>query len=158
MGYKKISFLRMSIFSIGFIVLIMCAFWLPIVARKAAVMNPEYAYLRFPVLFALYITAIPFFIALYQSLKLLNSIKKDNAFSKLAVNSLGNIKNCALIIIVLYVLGMLTLAMLNALQPGLAVMGTVIVFATLVITLFAMLLQQLLKNAISLKSENELTV
>ena len=53
---------------------------------------------------------------------------------------------------------MLTLAMLNALHPGLAVMGTVIVFATLVITLFAMLLRQLLKNAISLKSENELTV
>lgn len=158
MGYKKISFLKVTIFLIGLFVLLLCVFWLPLVARKAAVMNPEYAYLRFPVLFALYITAIPFFTALYQALKLLASIKRDNVFSKLAVNSLGNIKNCALIIIVLYVLGMLSLAILNALHPGLAVIGIVITFATLVITLFAMVLQELLKNAIKSKSENELTV
>jgi hypothetical protein len=42
--------------------------------------------------------------------------------------------------------------------PGLVIMGMVPVFASLVIAVFAAVLQRLLKQAIDIKSENDLTV
>jgi quinol-cytochrome oxidoreductase complex cytochrome b subunit len=158
MKKRKITFLKITIFIIGLIVLSLCIFLLPNLAKDASVMNPEYAYLEIPVLLGLYLTAIPFFFGLYQSFKILNYIKREDAFSNLPVISLGYIKNCALAILVLYVIGMILLAVQNALHPGVALMGIVIIFATLVIAVFAVILQELLRSAIELKSENDLTV
>lgn len=152
------TFLKIAIFIIGIIVLALCTFLLPGLANDAAEMNPEYAYLRFPVLIGLYITAIPFFLALYQALKLLNYIESENAFSDLSVMSLGHIKNYAISIIILYVIGIFLLALQNVLHPGIAIIGIVIIFATLVISLFAAVLQELLRSALEIKSENDLTV
>lgn len=151
-------FLKITIFIIGAIVLALCLFWLPEQASKAAEMNPEYAYLRFPILIGLYMTAIPFFLALYQAWKLLNYIERGNAFSKSSVSSLRLIKNYAILIISLYGIGMLLLTLCNALHPGIAIIGIVIVFATLVISVFAAVLQELLRSALEIKTENDLTV
>jgi len=150
--------LKVTICTIGLTILALCLFLLPDLARSAAEMNPEFSYLRFPVLLGLYITAIPFFLALYQSLKLLDYIECENAFSHLAVSSLGNIKTCAFTIIALYVIGIIFLVSQNALHPGIALIGFVIIFATIVISFFTAVLQELLKSAIEIKSENDLTV
>ncbi|AZB42158.1 DUF2975 domain-containing protein [Bacillus sp. FJAT-42376] len=158
MKQNKITFLKITIFITGLIVLSLSIFLLPNLAGDTAVTYPEFAYLEIPVLLGIYVTAIPFFLALYEALKILNHIQRKNAFSNLSVISLGYIKNCALTIFVLYVIGMISLAVLNALHPGVAIMGMVIVFATLVIAVFAAILQELLRNAIELKSENDLTV
>ncbi|WP_338780569.1 DUF2975 domain-containing protein [Metabacillus sp. FJAT-52054] len=154
----KITFLKITIFIIGLTILSLCIFLLPNLARDAAVMDPENAYLKIPVLMGLYLTAIPFFLALYQALKILNYIKRKDAFTDLSVISLGYVRNCAMAIIVLYVIGMIMLTVLNALHPGIALLGIVIIFASLVIAVFSAILQELLRNAIQLKSENELTV
>lgn len=53
--------LKVTICTIGLTILALCLFLLPDLARSAAEMNPEFSYLRFPVLLGLYITAIPFF-------------------------------------------------------------------------------------------------
>lgn len=150
--------LKMTIFMIGLTILVLSVFLLPNLAGDAAEMNPEFSYLRLPVLLGLYITAIPFFLALYQALKLLNYIESENAFSHLAVISLGNIKTCAFTIITLYIIGLIFLISQNALHPGIALIGFVIIFATIVISLFTAVLQELLKNAIEIKSENDLTI
>ncbi|MBP2113589.1 hypothetical protein J2Z70_003750 [Paenibacillus silagei] len=42
--------------------------------------------------------------------------------------------------------------------PGIIVIGMILIFASLVIAVFAAVLQKLLKDAIELKSENDLTV
>ncbi|MNC71843.1 hypothetical protein D3C75_1228060 [compost metagenome] len=42
--------------------------------------------------------------------------------------------------------------------PGIIVIGLVIIFASMVIAVFAAVLQKLLKEAIELKLENDLTV
>jgi ABC-type nitrate/sulfonate/bicarbonate transport system permease component len=42
--------------------------------------------------------------------------------------------------------------------PGLVVLGMVFTFAPMVIAVFAAVLQKLLKHAIDIKSENDLTV
>ena len=154
----KITFLKITIFIIGLTILSLCVFLIPNLARDAAVMNPEYANLKIPVLMGLYLTAIPFFLALYQALKILNYIKEEDAFTNLSVISLGYIKKCALAILVLYIIGMTLLTVPNALHPGIALIGIVIIFASLVIAVFSAILQELLRSAIELKSENDLTV
>ncbi|MCM3567697.1 DUF2975 domain-containing protein [Neobacillus mesonae] len=158
MKRRKITFLKAAVYLIGIVILSLCAFWLPAAAKNAAKLNPEYAYLHFPVLTGLYITAIPFFLALFEALKLLNYIKDENAFSELAVVSLGHIKKYAVSIIILYLLGILLLLFQNALHPGIAIAGFAIIFATVVICIFAALLQELLRSALEIKTENDLTV
>ncbi|MDR4346565.1 DUF2975 domain-containing protein, partial [Bacillus anthracis] len=108
----------------------------------------------------LYATAIPYYFALYQTFKLLNYIDKNNAFSELSVKALKNIKYSALAISVLYVLGMPLFYLVAERDdaPGIIVIGMIIIFASMVIAVFAAVLQRLLKDAIDIKSENDLTV
>ncbi|MFD3449700.1 DUF2975 domain-containing protein [Microbacteriaceae bacterium 4G12] len=152
------TFLKVTVVIIGVIVLAFCTFLLPKLAGYMVQINPQYAYLKFPVLIGVYITAIPFFLALYQAWKLLNYIEDENAFSERSVMSLGHIKNYAISIIVLYVIGVFLLVLQNALHPGIAIISIVIIFATLIIALFAAVLQELLRSALEIKSENDLTI
>ena len=68
-------------------------------SRKGA----RLAYMVFGILIVMYVSAIPFYIALYQAFKLLSYIDKNQAFSELSVKALKKIKNCAITISGLYV-------------------------------------------------------
>ncbi|WP_206098989.1 DUF2975 domain-containing protein [Paenibacillus nanensis] len=142
----------------GIPILAVCIFALPRIANEAA----DYfsAYWVFPVITIMYVSVIPFFAALYQAFKLLTLIDKSNAFSELSVKALKNIKYCAFAISVLYVASEPFLYLMAEKDdaPGLIVIGMVIIFASLVIGVFAAVLQKLLKNAIAIKSENDLTI
>ncbi|MFE8699883.1 DUF2975 domain-containing protein [Cytobacillus sp. FJAT-54145] len=152
------AFLKGSIFTIGLTVLLLFIILLPHLADEAATLNPEFAYLKMPVLIGLYMTGVPFYIALYEAFKLLRYIELGSAFSKLAVNSLNGIKIAAVSIMFLYFMGMVVLATQSALHPGIGLIGLIIIFASLIITFFAAVLQQLLRSALELKTENDLTV
>jgi len=105
-------------------------------------------------------SAIPFYFALYQAFKLLRYIDKNKAFSQLSVNVLRNIKFCAITISSLHVL-LLPLFYLFAEKNDALVaifVGLVVPFASIVIAVFSAVLQKLLKNAIDIKSENDLTI
>jgi hypothetical protein len=70
------------------------------------------------------------------------------------------IKNCAVMISVMFAAGMPYIFMVADQDdaPGVVLIGLVIVFASFVIATFATLLQKLFRNAIDIKSENDLTV
>lgn len=147
-------FLRLAVFVLGLGILAICIFALP-----AGIMNDNTG-MYGPILLGLYIPAIPFFMALYQALKLLGYIDKNNAFSDLSVQALKQIKYCGISISILFTLGMpyiFTVADKDD-APGVVAIALVIVGASAVIATFAGLLQKLLKNAIDIKSENDLTV
>ncbi|KNE19162.1 DUF2975 domain-containing protein [Virgibacillus pantothenticus] len=150
-----VTALKAAIFAIGIVVLGLCIFALPSLAKSSAEMFPEFAYLRYPVLLGLYLTAVPFFYALYQAMKLLHFIDNRMAFSDLAVYTLVRIKYCASMISILYVIGMIFLLTQNALHPSIAIMGLVILFSSIVIMLFSAVLQSLFKNALIMRLENE---
>ncbi|ACJ82745.1 MULTISPECIES: DUF2975 domain-containing protein [Bacillaceae] len=151
-------FLKIAVFLIGITVLALCIFWLPWLANDTAEMFPEFAFLQYPVLIGLYVTVIPFFLALYQALKLLNYIENNNAFSELSVKVLKYIKYCAITISILYLIGTIVLMSQNALHPGIAIIGLTIIFTSVVIAVFTAVLQKLLKNVLDIKSENDFTV
>ncbi len=121
-------FLKIVIVLIGATVLGACIFVLPGIIGSIEMGGYD------PILIGMYLTAIPFFIALYQY--------------------------CAITISALYALGMPYIFHVADLDdaPGVVAIGLVIVFASFVIAVFAAVLQKLLKNAIDIKSEHDLTV
>jgi hypothetical protein len=157
---RETLFLKVVIFLMVIPVLAVCIFVLPELSTFVAEIMPRFAYLQYPFLIVMYATAISYFVALYQALRLLSYIDKNIAFSELSVKALKNIKYCAITISCLYVLCMpiiFTMAEVDD-APGLAAIGLVITFGSFVIAVFAAVLQKLLKNAIDIKSENDLTV
>ncbi|USK42253.1 DUF2975 domain-containing protein [Cytobacillus oceanisediminis] len=158
MQLRTFTFLKSAVSIIGIVTLSLCIFVLPSLAGYTASMYPEFAFLKYPVLIGLYFSVVPFFFALYQSYNLLNVIKNKKAFSELAVMPLRNIMICAITITALYTIGIIILAFLNALHPGIAIIGIAIIFASLIIAIFSAVLQQLLRSVIILISENELTI
>jgi hypothetical protein len=113
-----------------------------------------------PIIIGMLIAAVPFFIGVYQTLKLLGSIDKNKAFSKTSTNALNKIKYCAIMISVLYGVGMPYIFIVAERDdaPGVVLLGLIFTFAPMAVAVFSAILQQLLQNAINLKSENELTV
>lgn len=147
-------FLRSVLVLIALIAASICIFVLP-----AGVVSDKTGYYK-PVIAWLYLPAIPFFIALIQSFKLLNLIDKNNAFSEASVKCLKIIKYCGLIISGIFLAGMplVYYAAERDDAPGVIVIGLAFVFTSFVVATFASLLQKLLHNALEIKSENDLTV
>jgi hypothetical protein len=138
----------------------MCIFLVPEIGNVAAKLLPEFANIKYLVSIVLYASAIPFYFALYQAFKLLRYIDKNKAFSQISVKALKKIKHCANTISILHVL-VLPLFYLFAEKddaPGVIFVGLVVPFASMVIAVFAAVLQKLLKEAIDIKSDNDLTV
>lgn len=156
-------FLRAAVIFIGIPVLALCIFGLPKIAVEAfaqAKIGAELAYVVFGILAIMYITAIPFYFALFQALRLLSYIDKNKAFSQLSVIALKKIRNCAIAISGSYMVALPLIYVIAEWDdaPGLIVVGLVVVGASMVIAVFAAVLQRLFQEAIAIKSENDLTV
>ncbi|WP_088007728.1 DUF2975 domain-containing protein [Indiicoccus explosivorum] len=153
-------FLKLTVILLALPVIAACVFLLPWLIRDTMTSDWEYANLLYPILAAMYLSAIPFFIALYQTFRLLHYIDRNNAFSERSVRALRNIKRCAGAISGLYVLSMPFFFLVGDRDdaPGVVLIGMVLIFAPIVIAVFAAVLQKLLANAIEIKSENDLTV
>ncbi len=147
-------FLKSVISFIGLVVLVLCVFLL------SAMTSSQEAGDYLPVLLGMYIAAVPFFFALFQTWKLLVYIDKSEAFSDSSVRALKKIKYCAIAISAVYVASMPFIVHVADKDdaPGATALGFVIIFASIVIATFAAVLQKLLQDAIDIKSENDLTV
>ena len=163
MKQRSTLFLKIAVFLIGTPVLALCIFLLPQIANEAiekAVSGSKLAYVVFGILIVMYVSAIPFYFALYQSFNLLSYIDKNQAFSQISVRALKKIKNCAITISGLYVVALPLVYIIAEWDdaPGLILIGMVMIGAPMVIAVFAAVLQRLLQEAIDIKSENDLIV
>jgi len=151
-------FLKIAVILIGIPILVLCIFGLPWLANNP--INPDYAHILYPILIGMYLSAIPFYIALYKAFRLLSYIDKNIAFSELSVEALKYIKYCAITISTLYVVMMPFVYFVAEKDdaPGFIIIGMVPIFASMVIAVFAAVLQKLLKEAIDIKSDNDLTI
>ncbi|TYS67790.1 DUF2975 domain-containing protein [Sutcliffiella horikoshii] len=158
MKHSSTLFLKIAVFLIGTPVFILSIIGLVSLVKNPA--NPEYAYILYPIVTGMFLTTIPFYFALYQALKLLGYIDKNEAFSQFSVEALKKIKFCAITISGVYVVIMPFIFLLADKDdaPGAIIMGAVPIFASIVIAVFAAVLQRLLQVAIDIKLENDLTV
>lgn len=157
------QFLRFAVICIGIPILALCVLVLPKIAIEAmghTQNGATLAYVVFGILLILYLSAIPFYIALYQAWKLLRYIDLDQAFSEISVITLKKIRTCAITITGLFVLALPLIYIIAEWDdaPGLILIGLVMTFAAMVVAVFSALLKKLLQEAIEIKSENDLTV
>lgn len=159
---KRISthFLRFAILLLGAIVLALCAFALPEVWRGGSAEFPAASFSVVLITIGLYVTAVPFFVALWQTLALLKSVDQNTAFSASSVRALKAIKRCAVAISAVYITFVPLLYPIADADdaPGLIIFGAIIACAPITVAVFAAVLQKLLQSAIEIKSENDLTV
>jgi hypothetical protein len=159
---KKVTtlFLKIAVILIGLPVLALCIFLVPEIGDVSAELLPEFPSIEYLVSIIFYASAIPFYFALYQAFKLLRYIDKNIAFSEISVDALKKIKYCAITISGLHLLVLPLFYLFAELDdaPGVIIVGLVVPFASMVIAVFAAVLQKLLQEAIDIKSENDLTV
>jgi len=153
-------FLKIAVVLLGFPVLAICIFLVPELGDVSSELLPDVAFIQYLVSAIFYASAIPYFFALFQAFKLLRYIDKNEAFSNLSVKALRKIKYCAITISGLHVLVLPLFYLFAEIDdaPGVIFVGLIVPFASMVIAVFAAVLQKLLKEAIDIKSENDLTV
>lgn len=115
-----------------------------------------------PFLMLVYAGSIPFFIALYQAIKILGYVRQNAVFSEGAVRALRTIKYCAFAIIAFVVAEEIVIMVMGGGDndnPGAPIfIGLLITFGSIVIATAAAMFERILGNAVELKSENDLTV
>jgi|SRR5882672_1725010 len=106
-----------------------------------------------------YVASIPFFVALYQAIKVLGYAGQNKVFSQEAVKALRTIKYCALAII-----GFVAVSVIFMMggdrddRPGGTFMRILVTFPSIVVATAAAMFERILQNAVDIKSENDLTV
>lgn len=140
------------------IVLLICATVLPELAEFYAKIAPEWAYLRYPLLFAIYSTLIPFIAAVFFAMKLTFIIQRSDEFSNDAVFCLKAIRICAFVLVAMYFTGTAIMARLVDISPPIGLLVLMIILASIMVGSFAGILEELLRKVIGYKEEIELTV
>ncbi|MFJ5791574.1 DUF2975 domain-containing protein [Lysinibacillus sp. NPDC093197] len=153
-------FLKIAVILMAIPVLVLCIFLVPELGELAAKLLPSFSAIKYIVSIIFYASSIPFYFALYQAFQLLRNIDQNKAFSELSVKSLKKIKYCAITISSLHVLALPLFYLFAEMDdaPGVIFVGLLVPFASMVIAVFAAVLQKLLQEAIDIKSENDLVV
>ena len=113
-----------------------------------------------PFLALVYLGSVPFFIALYQAIKVLGYAGQNKVFSPEAVKAMRTIKYCALIIIGFVVAEEIFIMLTHGDDDaaGGVAMGVFITFGSIVVATAAAMFERVLQNAVDIKSENDLVV
>lgn len=153
-------FLKLAVIMIALPILALCIYGLPTIVKNSMLHPWELNRYLYGIIGGMYVSAIPFFYALFQAMKLLGYIDKNNAFSFDSVQALNRIKWSGLSISAIYIVLMPLFYIIGELDdaPGVIVIGMVFTFAPAVVSVFSAVLQRLLKEAVDIKAENELTV
>ncbi len=147
---KYVLFLKITLILIALPVIALCIFWVPLMI----------GFLPNIVIAILYLTAMIYLYALYNAFKILDKIDKKDVFGHTTLNALTKIKYSAIGISTLYIIALPFVYPVAEIDdaPGLIAIPLLIIFASIVISVFAAVLEKLLTEAINLKNENDLTI
>ena len=157
---RETMILKIAVIMLGIPVAALSVLLLPWIARDAAQSSIRMAYVIYGILILMYISVVPFFAALYQGFRLLGYIDSNKAFSELSLKSIQKIRSCAAAISIIYLFAMPLFYIVAEIDdaPGVILVGMIFVFAPWTVAVLAAILKKLLKNAIDLKNDNELTI
>jgi hypothetical protein len=158
MKYGATVFLRAVLMLIG-IGTLAFLLWEPHLEGRNVQATLFAIYFKDPFLAYAYVAAIPFFVGLYQAVKVLGYAGRNREFSPLAVSSVRTIKYCAIALIGFVTIGEAFIMFGDSDdRAGGIVIGAFIFFASAVVAAAMIVLERALQNAVDLKSENDLTV
>jgi hypothetical protein len=161
MKRSSIIFLQIVIVLIG-VAALAFLLWMPQVEGVNKNRTNFQIYFQDPFLALVYTGSIPFFTALYQAIRALGYVGRNEVFSPEVVRALRIIRYCALAIIGFVVVEVIWIFVMSGPDednPGAPIfLGLLIVLPSIVIATVAGMFERILQNAVDLKSENDLTV
>jgi hypothetical protein len=112
-----------------------------------------------PLIVYMYLASTAFFVVLYQSFRLLGYIGQKKVFSQAAVNTLRTIKYCALTLVAFIVgaegyIFIISRKVEEDIAGG-VMMGVILIFVSAVVAAAAAVFEQVLQDAVDIKSENK---
>ncbi len=133
--------------------------WEPHLEGRNAHATTFEVYFKDPLLAYVYIASIPFFLGLYYGFRVLGYVGQDQLFSHAAVRALRMIKICAIIVLAFIVVSFAFIFFGDSEDrpPG-VFMRVLVGFPTLIVAAAAATLERIARNAVDMKSENDLTV
>ena len=131
---------------------------LPSLANFSADTFTDVAHLAKPVNYYVLLSAIPFFLILYEIFKICNYIIKDEIFSAKPSISLKRISILAYILGVMYIVLTLVFLFNKFMTPLLILILSLVVFASVTVGTFALIMNVLVIKAYKLQEEHDLTV
>jgi hypothetical protein len=160
LNHGSTIFLRLAASALGLGVLALCLFLLPELWVHAYDEFPHTGYAVRVIVAAMYAAAVPFYLGIYRGFQLLNLVDNGKVFSKSSVAALRIITYYAAAISIVYliVLPFFYLWQDEVDAPGLMVIGVFLVGMPMIVSVALGLLSRLLREAVVIKSENELTV
>lgn len=151
-----ILFLQIIIVLVGVTVLA-ALFWEPHLEGRNKNSTLFQIYFNDPFLMYIYITSIPFFVALYQAFKGLGYARENKLFSQPVIKTLKTIKYCALIIACSTLAADVYIRIASQSShedsAGAVMLGVVIIFVSVVVAVVATVFEKILQNAVNMKSE-----
>jgi hypothetical protein len=118
-----------------------------------------------PLIIYFYIGSVPFFVALYQAIKLLGFVERNHIFTESAVNTVKKIKYCSLTLSGFVAASVVYIGAMAKMNPhpeddpaGFVMVGMIAVLLSVIVATAIAVFQKLLQNAVDIKSENDLTV
>lgn len=135
--------------------------WMP--TQEGVNANATFSQIYFddPLLAFVYLGSIPFYVSLFQAVKVLSYVGNNHIFSQPAVNAVQLIKHCAFLLasaIVAVDAFILTNAHPDDDPAGALMLGMIATALSVVVGIAAAVIQKTLQKAVDLKSENDLTV
>lgn len=131
---------------------------LPMLGKEMAVLYPEAAWLYIPALLYGWCIALFCYAILFQFWKVCVEIGKDNSFSMENARAFKNISRIALMLGVIWFLGIVILTVLGFGHPGILLIMLAMVIINMILVILAAALSHLILKAYELKQETELTI
>ncbi len=101
---RKLIFFQLALLLIGLAAFVFLL-WEPHIEGRNAHSTIYEIYFKDPFLVYVYLASVPFFIALYQAIKVVGYSRQNNFYSKASLKALRTIKYCALSIIGFVIIG-----------------------------------------------------
>jgi len=159
MRQKELSaWLKLIIVFSGIFVLLLCIYIGPEMGRRFLLDSAKLKELYKPAIAFIWMTAIPFFIALVLGWKICSDIGSDQAFT---ANNGYRMKIISILSIIegaLYVSALFYISVVGSYQTNVLIFLLFILFVSVVISVFTSMLSHLVRKASEIKQDNDLTI
>ena len=159
MRQKELSiWLKLIIVICGLFGLLFCIYFGPETGRNILLNSENLKTLYNPFITFIWITGIPFFIALVLGWQICSKIGFDQAFTVKNADRLKMISVSSMIEGVLYVGALIYLFVVGRYHTNVLIVLLLILFFSVVISVFTFMLSYLVRKASEIKQDNDLTI
>lgn len=159
MKQKELSiWLKFLVTLAGVMGIVLCFWFAPVFGRMMAENDPSLAHMYWPCLIYIWIACIPVYLALFEAWKIFSNIGNDKSFVTENVHRLKRITKLSITEVMMYFFAAIVLLMVDMVNIQIFIVIFIILFASMFVSVCASVLSHLVRKAVQLQDENDLTI